>query len=121
MARRRGKVSGIGCRGFQCAARASACSIARNRSLSLTGLGRKSTAPPFIALTLIGMSAWPVMKTIGRFALVACNSEVQAAETGHANVQHKTRGTLAAPLAIEEFTCRAKGLHVISRRFDQPS
>ena len=39
--------------------------MALSRSSPFTGLVRKSTAPRFIACTLMGMSPWPVRKTIG--------------------------------------------------------
>jgi hypothetical protein len=40
--------------------------MAASRSCSLTGLVRKSTAPAFIARTLLGTSPWPLRKTMGR-------------------------------------------------------
>src|SRR5438552_1115195 len=39
--------------------------MAPSRSLLANGLIRKSTAPAFMAVTLIATSPWPVMKTIG--------------------------------------------------------
>src|SRR5258705_8162540 len=39
--------------------------IALSNTSSLNGLVRNSTAPAFIARTVIGMSPWPVMKMIG--------------------------------------------------------
>ena len=44
----------------------SARAMAANKSLSLTGLVRKSMAPAFMARTLVGMSPFPVMKMTGR-------------------------------------------------------
>jgi hypothetical protein len=40
----------------------SACWIASSRSWSRKGLVRNSTAPAFMARTVIGMSPWPVIK-----------------------------------------------------------
>ena len=51
--------------------------MASSSTSSLNGLVRNSTAPAFIARTLIGTSAWPVMKMIGmsvRSASCCCNS-----------------------------------------------
>src|SRR5215510_778458 len=51
--------------------------IAFNSSSSLNGFVRNSTAPAFIAWTVIGTSPWPVMKMIGmsvRSASCCCSS-----------------------------------------------
>src|SRR5882672_8952556 len=45
--------------------RSIAITAASSMSWSRNGLVRKSTAPLFMALTVIGMSPWPVMKMIG--------------------------------------------------------
>jgi hypothetical protein len=42
-----------------------ACPIAQKRSSDVTGLVRKSSAPAFIALTVVGMSGLPAMNMIG--------------------------------------------------------
>ena len=45
---------------------ASARRCASNKSVSLTGLVRKSIAPAFMARTLVGISPFPVMNMTGR-------------------------------------------------------
>ena len=44
------------------------------RPCSRTGLVRNSSAPTFLALTVTGISAWPVMKLIGMAIFAAANS-----------------------------------------------
>ena len=51
--------------------------MASSSTSSLNGLVRNSTAPAFIACTVIGTSPWPVMKMIGmsvRSASCCCSS-----------------------------------------------
>jgi len=47
---------------------AKAVSMARMRSAGSKGLERNSEAPAFMALTVEGMSPWPVRKMMGGWA-----------------------------------------------------
>ena len=56
---------------------AKACATASSSSSFLSGLGRKSTAPAFIARTHVGISPWLLMKTIGNWQPAATRDLLQ--------------------------------------------
>ena len=83
--------------------RSSAAWIASSSSWSWKGLARNSTAPAFMARTLIGTSPWPVMKMTGR-AMPAFTSscvEREAALAGQPHVEHEAAGRVG-PLGPQE-------------------
>ena len=70
--------------------------MASNSTSSLNGFVRNSTAPAFIACTLIGTSPWPVMKMIGisvRSASCCCNS--RPLSPGSVTSSTRQHGTVA--------------------------
>jgi len=76
-----------------------ACATAFNSSSSSNGLGRKSSAPAFIARTLIGTSPCPVIKTIAtagprgeRFL------QFETIQSGHSHIQENAAGSVEAAL-----------------------
>ena len=94
----------------RCARRATlsvstASPTAASRSSSFTGLERKFSAPARIARTLVGMSPWPVMNTIGSGQPAStsrrCNSSPST--PGIATSSTRQPGAAAIVLAQELF------------------
>ena len=95
--------------------------MARKSSVSLTGFGRKSTAPAFIASTLIGILPWPVMKTIGTLRFKICNSRCRSMPVSPGMRTSSTRQAASWPPApgLEELPRRYKSLYLVARRLDE--
>ncbi len=74
-----------------------------------------------MARTDIGMSPWPVMKTIGIWAL-ACAELVLEVEPAHArqpDVEHQAARRIAEARVLQELRRRAEQLHLVADRAEE--
>src|SRR5438046_2820097 len=95
-----------------------ACRMALNKTSSPNGFVKNSTAPPFIAWTVIGTSPWPVMKMMGisgRSAETRFRRDallyVEAIKAWKPDVEHEAARRQDARTR-EEFLCGLKGLRL---------
>ena len=87
----------------------------------MTGFVRKSTAPAFIALTLVETSPRPVKKMMGRWEPDSGQGflQTQAIELRHYEVDDRAAGN-GRIVGGEEFLWRRKGFGLVSAGLQEP-